>query len=203
MGTVALMPRCVCVYCGASDGRSPAFGAAATSLGEALASHGLGLVYGGAKVGLMGRLADGALSRGGSVVGVMPLPLQRYEVAHVGLQELEWTEDLRARKHRMAERADAFVVLPGGLGTLEEALETLNLRMLQAHAKPVVFVDLEGFFAPLLAVLDGVAAHGFAHAPLRDLIRVVERVADVVPSLNELWALPECSPAPARREASQ
>ena len=122
------MTRYVCVYCGASDGRSAAFGAAASALGEAIASHGLGVVYGGAKVGLMGRLADGALSRGGSVVGVMPRPLQRYEVAHLGLLELEWTDDLRARKHRMEERAEAFVVLPGGIGTLEEALEILTSR---------------------------------------------------------------------------
>lgn len=197
------MTRYVCVYCGASDGRSAAFGAAATLLGEAIASHGLGVVFGGARVGLMGRLADGALSRGGAVVGVMPLPLQRYEVEHPGLTELEWTDDLWTRKQRMAERSDAFVVLPGGIGTLEEALETLNLKMLRAHAKPVVLVDVEGFFSPLLALFDTVAAHGFAHVPPHDLFRVVQSVEDVIPTLNQLWAMSEPLPPTARAEARQ
>jgi uncharacterized protein (TIGR00730 family) len=103
----------------------------------------------------------------------------------------------------MAERADAFVVLPGGIGTLEEALETLNLKMLRAHAKPVVLVDVEGFFSPLLALFDTVVAHGFAHAPPHDLFRVVQRVEDVTPTLNQLWATSEPLPTTARTEARQ
>jgi uncharacterized protein (TIGR00730 family) len=179
-----MMTKFVCVYCGSADGARPAHASAATALGDQLAAHGFGLVYGGARVGLMGRLADAALARGGMVVGVMPRQLARYEVEHVGLSELVWTEDLHERKRVMAERADAFVVLPGGFGTLDETLETIHMKQLSAHDKAIVLVDTEGFFASLRGLFAAVADHGFGYASARDLCRIVGDVDDVVPMLE-------------------
>jgi uncharacterized protein (TIGR00730 family) len=136
---------------------------------------------------MMGRLADAALARGGRVVGVMPTQLKHYEVEHLGLTELVWTDGLHDRKRVMAERSDAFVVLPGGFGTLDEALETINNRQLKAHQKPIVLVDAEGFFTHLLALFDTLTDHGFAFAASRDLCRVVGGARDVVPALCEAW----------------
>jgi uncharacterized protein (TIGR00730 family) len=178
------MIQSVCVFCGSAPGVHEEHMGAATSLGTLLAERGIQLVYGGAKAGLMGAVADAALARGGKVVGVMPRALQQYEVAHRGLTELLWTEDLHERKRRMAERADAFVVLPGGYGTLEEALEVISWKQMRMHDKPIVLIDTRGFFQPLVALADSVVKHGFAYAPAHALFTLVPRPEELPAALG-------------------
>jgi hypothetical protein len=157
---------------------------AASSLGATLADRGIQLVYGGAKAGLMGAVADAALARGGRVVGVMPRELQRYEVEHRGLSELIWTADLHERKRRMAELADAFVVLPGGFGTLEEALEVISWKQLRLFDKPIVLLDTQGFFQPFVALANTVVSQGFAYARADALFTVVSQPDEVLSALG-------------------
>jgi len=156
----------------------------ASSLGSLLAERGVQLVYGGARVGLMGAVADAALARGGRVVGVMPRGLERYEVAHRGLTELIWTEDLHERKRRMAERADAFVVLPGGYGTLEEALEIISWKQMRMIDKPIVLLDTQGFYQPFVALVAEMSRQGFAHARADSLFTVTSRLEDALAALG-------------------
>jgi uncharacterized protein (TIGR00730 family) len=179
-----LMIQSVCVFCGSAPGVHEEHMGAASSLGALLADRGIQLVYGGARVGLMGAVADGALARGGRVVGVMPRGLERYEVAHRGLTELVWTEDLHERKRRMAERSDAFVILPGGYGTLEEALEVISWKQMRMHEKPIVLLDTRGFFQPLAALAESVVQHGFAYAPAHALFTLVSRTEEILPALG-------------------
>jgi hypothetical protein len=189
------MMKSVCVYCGSASGVYEEHMSSASSLGAALAERGLQLVYGGAKVGLMGAVADGALSKGGRVVGVMPRGLQRYEVEHRGLSELIWTADLHERKREMAERADGFVVLPGGFGTLEEALEVISWKQLRMFDKPIVLLNTRGFFQPLVALAESVVQHGFAYARAEALFTVVSQVEDILPALGVV--------EPARRAVAE
>ena len=174
--------RSVCVFCGSAIGANEAYMRTAASLGATLAEHGIQVVYGGARVGLMGAVADGALSRGGRVVGVMPRMMERYEIAHDGLGEMVWTDDLHDRKREMAARADAFVVLPGGFGTLEEALEVISWKQMRLFDKPIVLVDTLGFFQPLVALAAAVVREGFAYARADALFTVVSRVEELVGS---------------------
>jgi uncharacterized protein (TIGR00730 family) len=146
--------KCVAVFCSAADGRDPVYRAVAQELGRALAAHGLGLVYGGGKAGLMGAVADAALAGGGHVVGVIPHVLVDLEVAHDKVTELHVTETMHIRKAMMAERADAFLILPGGYGTLEEMFEVLAWQTLKLHTKPVVLLNIAGFYDTLLDFLD-------------------------------------------------
>ncbi|MDP3660739.1 TIGR00730 family Rossman fold protein [Phenylobacterium sp.] len=139
----------VCVYCGSAFGRDPAYLAAATATGVAIAGARLTLVYGGARVGLMGAVADAALASGGRVVGVMPRDLVEREIAHPGLSELHVVNSMHERKWRMAELADAFLTLPGGAGALEEMFEQWTWAQLGFHAKPSGFLDVGGYFRPL------------------------------------------------------
>jgi uncharacterized protein (TIGR00730 family) len=132
----------------------------------------------------MGALADAALARGGRVVGVLPRDLERYEVAHRGLSELIWAADLHERKRQMAERADAFVILPGGFGTLEEALEVISWKQMRIFDKPIVLLNTQGFFQPLVALADSVVRHGFAYARADALFTVVSRPEEVLPALG-------------------
>ncbi len=180
------MTTSICVFCGSAPGSYEEHLSTAASLGALLAERGIQLVYGGARVGLMGAVADAALARGGRVVGVMPRGLERFEVAHPGLSELIWTADLHERKRLMAERADAFVVLPGGFGTLEEALEVISWKQMRMFDKPIVLVDTRGFFQPLVALADTVVSHGFAYARANALFTVVSRVDEILPSLGLL-----------------
>jgi len=153
--------RSICVFCGASSGRDPAYAAAAASTGETLARRGIRLVYGGGRLGLMGAIADAALAAGGAVVGVIPLGLVERELAHPGLTELRVVDTLHERKARMAELADAFLALPGGLGTLEELAEVLSWAQLDLHAKPIGLLDVGGYFGALEGFLDHAVAEGF------------------------------------------
>ena len=153
--------RRVCVFCGASSGRSPAYAEAARSLGATLARRGLGLVYGGGRVGLMGAVADGALGGGGEVVGVIPQELVDRELAHGGLGELRVVGSLHERKALMAELSDGFVALPGGFGTLDELLEQLTWSQLGLHAKPVGLLDVEEYWRPLIELARHATEEGF------------------------------------------
>lgn len=151
----------ICVFCGSSEGTRPAYAEAARAVGMELARRGLGLVYGGGSVGLMGVLADTVLAQGGEVVGVIPRGLAGKELAHAGLTELRVVESMHERKATMASLADAFLALPGGLGTLEETLEILTWVQLGIHDKPVGVVNVEGYFDPLLKLLANAVGEGF------------------------------------------
>lgn len=162
--------RRICVFCGSSAGARPAYARSARALGELLASRGIDVVYGGGAVGLMGELADAALVAGGKVIGVIPDALVAMEVAHDRLTELHVVRSMHERKALMAELSDAFVALPGGLGTLEELFEVLTWAQLGLHPKPCGLVDVEGFYAPLLACLDHAVVEGFVRPENRALV---------------------------------
>ena len=159
--------RAVCVYCGSNAGARPVYAERAAILGMRLAREGLGLVYGGGNVGLMGIVADAALAAGGEVIGVIPEQLMRWEVAHAGLTRLEVVASMHERKARMFDLADAFVALPGGFGTLDEMFEMLTWRQLGLGDKPCAFLDVDGFFGPLAAMLDRMVAERFLHPDQR------------------------------------
>ncbi len=172
--------RRVAVYCGSANGNDPAFLAEARALGAAIAVAGLGLVYGGANVGLMGAVADSALSGGAEVVGVLPGVLAGKEIAHGGLTRLELVSSMHERKARMAHLADAFLILPGGYGTLEELLEVVTWAQLRLHAKPVILINTAGYWDGLLAFLDTAVAAGFLKANNRALLRVAANAEEAV-----------------------
>jgi uncharacterized protein (TIGR00730 family) len=180
----------VCVFCGSSAGARASYRAAAESLGRALVRRGLGLVYGGGHVGLMGALADAALSAGGEVVGVIPRGLEAREVGHRGLTELRVVGSMHERKAAMAGLADAFLALPGGMGTLEETAEALTWAQLGIHRKPVGLLDVEGFFGPLVAFLDHAQAEGFLRPEHRRLC-LVERDPEALLDRLSAWRAPE------------
>ncbi len=164
--------RRVCVFCGSSPGANPAYLTAAQAMGRALAARGLGLVYGGGSVGLMGAVADAALAAGGEVVGVIPRALQLRELAHGGLTHLHVVGSMHERKAKMAELAQGFVALPGGMGTLEELAEILTWAQLGLHARPVGLLDVAGYYAPLVSFLDRAVQEGFVRPEHRRLLTV-------------------------------
>jgi uncharacterized protein (TIGR00730 family) len=151
----------VCVFCGSRNGLRPAYQATARQLGVLLAERDMELVYGGGNVGLMGLLADACLEAGGRVVGVIPRALMDWEVGHEGLTRLEIVDSMHTRKARMAELAEGFIALPGGMGTFEELFEVLTWAQLGFHAKPVGLLDVEGYYAPLLQLLEAGVREGF------------------------------------------
>jgi uncharacterized protein (TIGR00730 family) len=160
--------RAVCVYCGSNAGSRPAYAEHAAALGTRLAREGLALVYGGGNVGLMGIVADAALAAGGEVIGVIPEQLVGWEVAHRGVTRLEVVANMHERKARMFDLSDAFVALPGGFGTLDEMFEMLTWRQLGLGDKPCAFLDVDGFYAPLVAMMDRMVAERFLHADQRN-----------------------------------
>ena len=176
----------VTVFCGSAFGSDPDFRTAAAGLGRLLGEAGIGLVYGGGHVGLMGVVADAALEVGGEVIGVIPRRLADREVAHEGLTDLRVVETMHERKAQMNDLADAFVVLPGGLGTLEEIFEILTWEVLGYHAKPSVFVDVNGFWSGLFATLDEMAGSGFIAADVVSNIRRVSTPSDVLDTLQSM-----------------
>ncbi|HEY2326281.1 MAG TPA: TIGR00730 family Rossman fold protein [Gaiellaceae bacterium] len=184
----------VAVFCGASSGRDPAYAAAARAFGATVAGRGLGLVYGGGRVGLMGAVADGALAAGGEVIGVIPRELVDRELAHPGLTELRVVESLHERKATMADLADAFVALPGGFGTLDELMEQLTWSQLGLHAKPVGLLDVNEYWLPLIALARHATEEGFVRESDLGAIVVGDDGAAVLDRLGRLAAAP-----PARR----
>jgi hypothetical protein len=162
--------RSVCVFCASSNGVNPIFLESAKALGQTIAERGWGLVYGGAHVGLMGAMADAALAHGGSVTGVIPRALAEREIAYRGLTELIETETMHERKAEMARRSDAFLVLPGGLGTLDEMCEILTWGLLGMHEKPVVLINIAGYWDAFLRMLDQAVESGFLRTAHRSLV---------------------------------
>jgi uncharacterized protein (TIGR00730 family) len=175
----------VAVYCGSADGTDPAFIREAKRLGAALAEAGLGLVYGGASVGLMGAVADAALAGGAEVIGVLPEILSGSEIAHRGLTRLEMVPTMHERKARMVKLADAFLMLPGGYGTLDEMMEIVTWKQLRLHAKPCILINTSGYWDGLLAFLDRAVDAGFLKAENRRLLEVVETAGEAVALLNQ------------------
>jgi uncharacterized protein (TIGR00730 family) len=159
--------RSICVYCGSNAGSKPVYTERAISLGTRIAKEGLALVYGGGNVGLMGVVADAVLEAGGEVIGVIPEQLVNWEVAHKGVTRLEIVANMHERKARMFDLADGFVALPGGFGTLDEMFEMLTWRQLGIADKPCAFLDVDGFYAPLLAMMDRMVEERFLHPDQR------------------------------------
>lgn len=173
----------LCVYCGSSGASRPAHRESAERLGTILADHGVQLIYGGGHIGLMGVLADAVLAGGGRVIGVLPRFLVEWEVEHRGLTEILIVESMHERKQKMFELADAFVILPGGLGTLDEALEILTWKQLGLHEKPLVVFGPGGFWTPLRRLFDHLIAEGYAQPRTLDLMTFIDRIEDLLPTL--------------------
>ncbi len=174
----------ICVYCGSSPGVDPRHREAARLLGETIARENFGLVYGGGELGLMGEVARAVLAGGGIVTGIIPDFLQQRERVLGEAQELIVVPDMHTRKRLMFERADAFVALPGGIGTLEELVEQMTWAQLGQHTKPIVVVDIAGFWRPLLALLDHMRVEGFIRESDKATLIVVDRVEDVLPAVT-------------------
>jgi uncharacterized protein (TIGR00730 family) len=184
--------RKICVYCGSGAGTDPAFLQAARDFGEILAKNDIGLVYGGGGNGMMGALAHATLDHGGSVTGIIPEFLVQREHASRGARELIITRDMHERKRKMFDLADAFVALPGGVGTLEELVEQLTWVQLGRHRKPVLVVNIEGFWEPLCALFDHMRALEFIRGDLSFDLLVADKVAEVLPMLQRAAeAVPE------------
>jgi uncharacterized protein (TIGR00730 family) len=162
--------KSICVFCGSSAGRNPAYGEVARATGHALVRAGLRLVYGGGKVGLMGMLADAVLSQGGEVIGVMPRALFDREIAHRGVSDMRVVGSMHERKELMASLADAFIALPGGAGTLEEIFEQWTWAQLGIHAKPCGFLNVNGYYRPLIEMIRHMVAEEFLAAPMAAML---------------------------------
>jgi uncharacterized protein (TIGR00730 family) len=188
------MPQChigfmstiktICVYCGSGPGTNPRFIESAIGLGKVMAENGIGLVYGGGSVGLMGAVAQSVLDNGGRVTGIIPEFLTKRENAMVGAQELIVTHDMHERKRLMFERSDAFVALPGGIGTLEELVEQLTWQQLGRHSKPILMANIDNFWEPLLQLLTHMRSTAFIRPTLPLDVLKAERVEDILPRLR-------------------
>jgi uncharacterized protein (TIGR00730 family) len=190
--------RSLCVYCGSNPGADPAYGEATAELARLLAARGISIVYGGGHVGLMGRLADEALAAGGEVVGVMPQHLIDREIGHRGLSDLRVVGSMHERKALMAELADAFIALPGGVGTLEELVEVYTWGQLGLHRKPLGLLDVAGYYAALVAFLDAAVEAAFLRPEHRAMLAVerepgalLERLLTAAPPALPKWLGPD------------
>ena len=173
------MPN-ICVYCGSNSGNDPSFVAAAKDLGSTIAAHGYGLVYGGANIGLMGTVADSVLASAGIVTGVMPKSLADKQIAHPGLSELIVTVSMHERKARMADLSDAFISLPGGLGTFEELFEIWTWAQLGFHQKPIAVLNVNGYYDKLIEFLEDSATKGFIKAAHQKMLLVSDSPAELI-----------------------
>ena len=190
----------ICVYCGSGPGKNPKFIKAATAFGKNLASNGIGLVYGGGTIGLMGAIAESVIDHGGQVIGVIPDFLAAREIAKRDATELVVTNDMHERKRIMFERSDAFVALPGGLGTLEELTEQLTWSQLGRHRKPILLANIDSFWDPLLALIAHMRELAFVREGLEVDLLTADRVEDILPKLRQAakTVQPEPEIAPAR-----
>ena len=184
----------VCVYCGSHSGSRPVYAERAAQLGRQLAESGIRIIYGGGNVGLMGIVADAALAAGGEVIGVIPEQLVNWEVAHTGLTRLEVVSDMHARKARMFEMSAGFIALPGGFGTLDEMFEMLTWRQLGIGNKPCAFLDVDGFYEPLIGMMDRMVAEHFVNAEQRidlwhgeDITTMLEWMRAYHPANADKW----------------
>jgi len=172
-------PNSLCLYCGSSPGKNPSYVQAAADLGRFLAEKRIRLVYGGGRVGLMGAAADACMKAGGEVLGIIPDFLLRYEVGHTEITELQVVHSMHERKMRMAENADAFCILPGGLGTLEELFEVLTWRQLGLHDKPIIVLDVAGYWQRLIDLIEWQAEEGFLRREQLQLLRRIREVHEL------------------------
>ncbi|HEX5235168.1 MAG TPA: TIGR00730 family Rossman fold protein [Silvibacterium sp.] len=193
------LKKWVCVFCGSADGARPEYAAAAQELGRAIAKRGHGLVYGGAAVGLMGAMADAALGAGGEVVGAIPDAMMEREIGHRGLTELHVVRTMHERKALMAERANAFVALPGGYGTMDEFLEIVTWAQLGIHAQPCVLVNTGGYYDGLLGFFDTAVAEGFIQPKSRGLVQVAQDAAEALEIVDREWSVREEIPRHDKR----
>lgn len=184
------------VFCGSRVGVNPAYAEAGRVLGQGLAQAGIRLVFGGGRIGIMGVVADAVLAAGGEVLGVIPEFLTQWEVAHEKVTEMVVTDSMHARKQRLYAESDAFLVMPGGLGTFDEAFEIITWRQLRLHDKPILLCDVAGWAAPLVATIDHAIAQGFAASTSRDLFEVIDGVPAV---LERLRTMPAGKAGPAER----
>ncbi len=191
--------RRVCLFCGSSAGVTPAYASAARDLGRLLAEGGLGLVYGGGRVGLMGEAADACLAAGGEVIGVIPEAICELEVEHRGVNELHVVPSMHERKQKMHDLSDAFVTLPGGHGTFDELFETITWLQLGYHRKPVGLLNVAGYYDPLLAMLDKALEQGFLTPHVRELL-LVESELEVLLDRLRGWEAPDLRQWLARHE---
>jgi uncharacterized protein (TIGR00730 family) len=180
-----IAPQSLCVYCGSSTGNQPIYRDAADALGRAIAEAGMRLIFGGGGVGLMGVLCDSVIRNGGHVTGIIPGFLREREAHRGGLDELYVVESMHERKQMMFEQSDAFAILPGGFGTLDELFEMITWRQLELHDKPIVLVNINGYWDPLLTLVNRQVAEGFVRPRHLELLRVVARAEDVIPALRE------------------
>ena len=183
LGASDIKVKTVCVYCGSSAKAAEIYRKTATRMGEVLTENNLKLVYGGGKSGLMGLVAEGVLSTGGEVFGVIPHHIANREISHTGLTELHVVDTMHERKQMMVDLADAFVILPGGLGTLDEFFEIMTWRQLALHDKPIIVVNIEGYWSPLLVLVDRLVDQGFARESDRQMLQVVDTVEEVIDAL--------------------
>ncbi len=180
--------KSICVYCGSNAGKDPAFIAAADRLGEVLALRGIGMVYGGGQVGLMGRIADATLAAGGRVVGVIPEFLALKEIAHMGLSELHVVRSMHARKAKMVKLSQAFIAMPGGIGTMEEMFEVWTWAQLGQHRHPVGLLNVNGYYDELVAFLDKMTDQGFLSPEHRGALIVSDRVTSLLDAFERYRA---------------
>lgn len=193
------LKKWICVYCGSADGARPEYVATARELGRRLAGSGYGLLYGGATVGLMAAIADAALGAGGEVVGVIPDVIMEREIGHRGLTELHVVGTMHERKALLAGRADAFVALPGGYGTMDEFIEIVTWAQLRIHAKPCVLVNVGGYYDGLLGFFDTAVKEGFIREENRGLVQVARGAGEVLEIVERTWRSREEIPPHDRR----
>ena len=187
MGSADSEKKWVCVFCASAAGASPAYLQAATELGRRIAGRGYGLLYGGATVGAMGAVAEGALAAGGAVVGVIPDIIKDREIDHKGLTEQHVVGTMHERKAMLASRADAFVALPGGYGTMDEFIEIVTWAQLKIHARPCVLVNIQGFYDPLLRFFDHAVREGFIQPDNRGLVQVARDPESALVLVEQTW----------------
>ncbi|TNE40334.1 MAG: TIGR00730 family Rossman fold protein [Alphaproteobacteria bacterium] len=176
--------KSLCIYCGSRVGSMPAFETATLALADTLAARGIRLVYGGGGIGLMGIAAKRVMAQGGEVVGIIPEFLQKLEVKYEGVTQLILTDSMHERKQLMFDMSDAFLVLPGGIGTLDETVEMMTWRQLQRHSKPIALVNLDGYWDPFVELIDHVIDNGFAEANIRDNLIVASSIEDALSQIE-------------------
>jgi len=188
--------KSICVFCGSKPGTDTRYQEAAVALGQGLADNDVSLVYGGGRVGLMGAVADACKDAGGRVIGIIPDFLEKREVGHRAIDELIVVDSMHARKRIMVDRSDAFAVLPGGFGTLDETFEILTWAQLGLHAKPVLILNIGGYWDPLAAMIDHMMAKGLVEPRLKDVYQIVETVPDL---LSQVLRLPSGGPVASEK----
>jgi uncharacterized protein (TIGR00730 family) len=188
------LPSSICVYCGSSADVAQSYKDAAVHLGREAGERGIEIIYGGGRVGLMGLVADSAIAAGGKVTGIIPSHILELEVAHQTLTELIVVENMHQRKMMMFERSEAFVILPGGLGTLDEAFEILTWKQLGLHRKPIIVANIDGYWDGLLSLVDHGVEEGFIRPRHARLFAVVDQVSAILPTLAEMQGVDEAGP---------